>query len=306
MARTSYPSSRRLVSDRRSPPLIDLESPVWHIRANRRDLYFMPDHLMIYDGANIGGIPYAQLEVRSSVDATQAREAAKQTTDCKVVGTTYRFVNNDGSPDQRFNNNAEIPIVEYGVFSLAGSGLDMRLYASSQPAGTSAAQGFEAMQHLASKPVVKVAEKRRQEAVQHRKTENIFIVLLNALCCVMAADGRLSSSEKKRMLEIMNQVKAPLDREKVNEHLAQFVERVKREGFTTVVNATCDELQVFRQNGKTKTLFSCLNSVRRSRRRSGRRRTKDHRAISRCSWRVTCFARTIAGEAVLAVRRGMY
>ena len=142
--------------DRRSPPLIDLDSSVWHIRANRRDLYFMPDHLMIYDGANIGGISYSQLEFQSAVDATQVREVAKHTNDCKVVGTTYRFVNNDGSPDQRFNNNVDIPIVEYGVFCLAGSGLDMRLYASSQPAGTSAARGFEAMQGLASKPVYRL------------------------------------------------------------------------------------------------------------------------------------------------------
>ena len=160
----SLPDFKVVQLGRRAPPLIDLDSPVWHVRADRRDLYFMPDHVMIYDGANIGGVSYSKLELRSALETTQARTVAKQTRDSKVVGTTYRFVNNDGTPDQRFNNNVPIPLLEYGVFCLSGSGLDMRLFASNQNAGVAASRGFEAMQRLAAKPVVTAAETRRREA----------------------------------------------------------------------------------------------------------------------------------------------
>src|SRR5260221_12040474 len=34
-----------------SPPLFDVDFNVWHIRAFHKDLYFMPDHLLVFEGA---------------------------------------------------------------------------------------------------------------------------------------------------------------------------------------------------------------------------------------------------------------
>ena len=76
----------------------------------------MPDHILVYDGAQIGGLSYGTLKVSTATEVTQAHDEARRTHDSKVVGTTYRFVNNDGSPDRRFNNNIEIPLIEYGVW----------------------------------------------------------------------------------------------------------------------------------------------------------------------------------------------
>ena len=108
-------------------------------------MYFLPDHLMVCDGGRVGGINYAKLHISTCFKTTQARDVACQTRDCRVVDKTWRFVNNDGTPDQRFNNNATIPIVEYGVLQLSGPGLNMQFYTSLQGASTSAPQGFSGM-----------------------------------------------------------------------------------------------------------------------------------------------------------------
>jgi tellurite resistance protein len=258
----SLPDLKAAQLDRRAPPLIEMDSPVWHIRSDRRDFYFMPDHVMVYDGANIGGIGYSKLEVRSSLDTTQAQGIAKRTRDCTVVGTTYRFVNNDGSPDRRFNNNIEIPLVEYGVFCMSGSGLDVNLYASQQHAGTSASRGFDAIQRIARKPVVPVAEARRLMAARKpNECPDIFTVLLNAMCCIMASDGRVSSSEKVTIKKIMTQVKSPFPPERVDQRVAEFCQRVKQQGFADVVESACEDAKIFKEKGKTDILLSCIETV---------------------------------------------
>ncbi|MFC1758596.1 TerB family tellurite resistance protein [Planctomycetota bacterium] len=253
--------------DQRRPPLIEMETPVWHIRANRRDLYFMPDHLMVYDGSQIGGINYSQLDLASRADRAQAREKAIRTHDCTVVGTTYRFVNNDGSPDKRFNNNIEIPILDYGVLCLSGAGLDMRLYASHKNAGTAAASGFDAIRKLAAQPVVQVAASRHNSpstelpvAAPERKPD-VFGILLNAMCCVMAADGKVTSVEKQHAARIMKKVKSPLSEADVAERIGEFIRSTKRNGFNGIVQSTREDVRVFQKTGKSRLVISCLESM---------------------------------------------
>ena len=105
----NLPDLKRVEFARGRPPLLDLQFDVWRLRAMHRDFFFMPDHILVYDGAEIGGLSYGTLNVSSNKEVTQARGEATRTRDAKVIGTTYRFVNNDGSPDRRFNNNVESP-----------------------------------------------------------------------------------------------------------------------------------------------------------------------------------------------------
>jgi hypothetical protein len=207
----SLPTFEIVSLDHRAPPLLDLDLKVWHVRVAHKDIYFMPDHLLVYDGGRIGGISYAKLEVGSLFEECQARDKARRTADCQVVGNTWRFVNNDGSPDKRFNNNVEVAIVKYGVLKLTGPGLDMRFFTSLQAASTEAPTGFSHMQSLAKKPVQKMADARRGKAAapkpvaqqparfpqQAPKTADapvpvdIYSVFMDAMCCVMAADKRV-------------------------------------------------------------------------------------------------------------------
>ncbi len=196
----NLPDLKRVQFAREKPPLLELEFDVWHLRAMHRDFFFMPDHILVYDGAQIGGLSYGTLNVSTTKEVTQARGEAMRTRDAKVVGTTYRFVNNDGSPDRRFNNNTEIPLIEYGVMDFNGAGLNLTLFVSDQKRAFQAPRELTAIQDLARRPVRKLAEQRRAEAAVRRevKKEAVFAVVLDALSCVMYADGQASNQEPAR------------------------------------------------------------------------------------------------------------
>jgi hypothetical protein len=49
------------------------------------------------------------------------REQDAVPSDAKQVGTTWRYVNKNGTPDKRFNNNTQIPIMRYGVIHFTSS-----------------------------------------------------------------------------------------------------------------------------------------------------------------------------------------
>jgi len=98
----------------------NVEVPV--LVGGRQRLYFFPDQILVYDGSRVGAVAYA--EVRATVLLDAFAETQQVPTDAKVVGSTWRYVNKKGGPDRRFNDNREIPLVQYGNLQLeSDSGL---------------------------------------------------------------------------------------------------------------------------------------------------------------------------------------
>jgi hypothetical protein len=57
--------------------------------------------------------------------------------DSPQVGTTWRFVNKGGGPDRRFNNNRQLPILQYGLLAIhSNSGLNELFQCSAPEAPT--------------------------------------------------------------------------------------------------------------------------------------------------------------------------
>jgi len=51
--------------------------------------------------------------------------------DAKVVGSTWRYVNKNGTPDRRFNNNRQLPVVLYSQINISStSGLNVAMESS--------------------------------------------------------------------------------------------------------------------------------------------------------------------------------
>jgi hypothetical protein len=121
---------------RRTPPFIATNINPFCVRIGLQCLCFMPDRLLIFEAGRWGAVDYSSLQ--SEVGTTRFIESEGVPSDATVVGSTWRFVNKDGGPDRRFNNNIQIPICAYRVVHLASSqGLNIFLHASSQ-----AFQGF--------------------------------------------------------------------------------------------------------------------------------------------------------------------
>ena len=79
--------------------------------------------------AGYGGIGYGDFHVGQGY--TRFIEDEPVPSDATIVDHTWRYVNKNGSPDRRFNNNRQLPILQLGVLTLTSStGLNIRLNTS--------------------------------------------------------------------------------------------------------------------------------------------------------------------------------
>ena len=101
--------------------LIDSEWPVPHLEnANGGDVYLFPTFLLYRVSAtNFALLEYP--EVEASYRQQRFIEDEEVPADAVVVDHTWAKANKDGSPDRRFSNNYQIPVVRYGKLRLSSA-----------------------------------------------------------------------------------------------------------------------------------------------------------------------------------------
>ena len=93
------------------------------------ELYFFPERLIIKRGNEFGAIMYKNVECYGNI--TRFIESEGVPSDSVVVGQTWRYLNKNGTPDRRFNNNYQIPICQYSEYSFKShSGLNEKISTS--------------------------------------------------------------------------------------------------------------------------------------------------------------------------------
>lgn len=111
------------------PPFIKTNITVPIIPVGRQILYFFPERVLVFDNGSVGAVDYDSLII--DVDSIRFVEEEGVPKDAIVVDKTWRYVNKDGGPDRRFNNNYSIPIVQYeSVHFKSNSGLNELLHIS--------------------------------------------------------------------------------------------------------------------------------------------------------------------------------
>ena len=96
---------------------------------NKEQLIILPDKVFFVRKRKVGMIDYA--DFRISVSSVRFVERDPVPKDAQVVGQTWQFVNKNGTPDQRYKNNKQIPVCLYGqVFLRSSSGLNVELQIS--------------------------------------------------------------------------------------------------------------------------------------------------------------------------------
>jgi len=119
--------------DLRHIPIIASPTPAMHLmNANGGDIYLYPGFVLVTGQTDFALIDYRDVEVVPD-NVTFIEEEAVPA-DTRVVGSTWAKVNKDGSPDRRFKNNYEIPIVLYGSLTLrSDAGLhEVYMFSNSQ------------------------------------------------------------------------------------------------------------------------------------------------------------------------------
>jgi hypothetical protein len=104
-------------------------------------IYFLPDTILYVSDNGLNAASYEDLEITLSTNSFREEESIPS--DSEQVGSTWRYVNADGGPDRRFNNNYRIPILEYGGIEIEDDdGLYLKVMTSNYEIGKSFANAL--------------------------------------------------------------------------------------------------------------------------------------------------------------------
>ena len=133
------------------PPRVETNVSVPCIHLGAVKMFFMPDLILYWEGGTFGAISYSDLRIEQSL--TRFIEDGPLTADGTVVDRTWRYVNKNGGPDRRFNNNVQLPVMQYGLLVLTSSrGLNVYLHTSNPQVSIEVAGYWRARQGLGSPP----------------------------------------------------------------------------------------------------------------------------------------------------------
>jgi hypothetical protein len=122
----SYLINRKPVAfDLGACDLIESEWRVPHLaNANGGDIYIYPAFILLHISADAFAlVDVSEVEIEAA--ATQFIEEGTVPVGAKIVRQSWKKANKDGSPDRRFANNYQIPVVEYGCLTISSpSGLN--------------------------------------------------------------------------------------------------------------------------------------------------------------------------------------
>ena len=112
-----------------APPPVESNITVNCVDLGTIRLYFLPDMILYWESGVFGAVGYDDLALEQR--PTRFIEDEQVPSDARQVGQTWRYVRKDGGPDLRFNNNARIPVMQYGAVAITSpKGLNILLNAS--------------------------------------------------------------------------------------------------------------------------------------------------------------------------------
>jgi hypothetical protein len=124
-------------------PKVKTNLPVSALNLGAFVMYFLPDMILYQQGSDFASISYDNFDVKHTTTRFIEDEAVPQ--DATVVDTTWKYVNKNGGPDRRFNNNRKLPVCQYGVVYLTcKTGLNIHLNTSSVQKAEQFANGMAA------------------------------------------------------------------------------------------------------------------------------------------------------------------
>jgi uncharacterized tellurite resistance protein B-like protein len=127
-------------------------------------------------------------------------------------------------------------------------------------------QGARPLLKRSSKPAVdksagdiKTQKEKSEKAKTKENHVKIFETLMDAICCVMCADRKVTTRERKAVHKILEKTKAPWDPNEIDKRINCFIQHVKKEGLNVILEETCIKLPEFRKRRREQVLLRCLD-----------------------------------------------
>lgn len=185
-----------------SLPGIELNVEPWSVTVGPQQLLFLPDRLLVHEKGRFAAVGYDALTADFSHSLFV--EDGKVPADGRQVDVTWRYVNKSGGPDRRFNDNRQLPILQYGRLTLTTpTGMTIILEASNADAVQKAQELLKDLRELSREQSEVAKRDERPQALSsvvqpQPQTYQDELVLRNAaivLKFIAAADRRISDEE---------------------------------------------------------------------------------------------------------------
>ncbi len=103
--------------------------PVYAISIGSETLVILPDRLIVASKSSFAALKYDSISFSTSI--TTFIESQIVPSDTVVTGYTWKYVNKNGSPDKRFQDNCQIPVCRYAKIQItSSSGMNTELMIS--------------------------------------------------------------------------------------------------------------------------------------------------------------------------------
>ncbi len=120
-------SSFRIISG--PPPHVASNIDLEGFAAQGKELYFLPDRVLIRQGSSYAALEYSSISGAVSVGRFVLDRDAPP--GARVLGWTWRYVRRNGGPDRRFANNVQLPIIQVAYLDVtSATGLHIRVITS--------------------------------------------------------------------------------------------------------------------------------------------------------------------------------
>lgn len=114
-------SKKEVCLDQKEIPDIKANfNPLYFQNGNGADIYFYPNFIIVYSSKEKFAI-IGLNELRLTFTPVRFIETGTVPADSKIIDHTWAKVNKNGTPDKRFKDNYEIPVVRYGNIALQTS-----------------------------------------------------------------------------------------------------------------------------------------------------------------------------------------
>ncbi|QHS56526.1 DUF4236 domain-containing protein [Mucilaginibacter sp. 14171R-50] len=105
------------ISPNQSPlPYFTTNVAIPCLRLSKLEFYFLPERLLVKNGSTFAAVFYKNLKIEGY--PTRFIEDENVPHDADIIGQTWRYVNKQGGPDRRFNNNRQLPICSYSEYTI--------------------------------------------------------------------------------------------------------------------------------------------------------------------------------------------
>lgn len=101
-----------------------------YFKLQKEEILILPDKMLIRSGYKFGALDYDNIDI-SAYTKNFIEDMFFSPHDTIKVGDTWQYVNKNGTPDRRFNNNRLLPVNQYGYVGITSeSGLNILLSCS--------------------------------------------------------------------------------------------------------------------------------------------------------------------------------